>query len=360
MQISKIIMGGMRFISRSTAGDVIHRAIDNGFNYIDTSPCYCNQSEEENSESWIGTALAEASYRKRILVSTKCAVGNGGLELGDFNPSGGFGVRTAAQLRQVFNQSLSRLAMDRVDYYHLWTTHTREQFTEAQKPGGWFEAVDQLRSEGKFDHVGITTHADNDTIIHFLESGRFETVTIPLNIINTTRMRTVEYCARNGIAVIAMNPLAGGFLGKNPRLAELAFEFLMGFDNVHILPGMANTTEVDYAAAMQKKYAVPLRTTEAVLAEVNSLINPTEARCTACGYCMPCPQNINLGASLSYYNLFKYMGMAQAKQAFVEKQWEEGLRLDKCVKCGLCATRCPNHLPLMDVITQAQDLLYAV
>jgi predicted aldo/keto reductase-like oxidoreductase len=234
MILNKIIMGGMRFTSRESAGEVIRHGIDSGFNYIDTSPCYCNTSEEENSESWIGTALADKAYRNKILVSTKCSVGNGGLGFGDFNPSGGFGVTSADQLRTVFNQSLKRLNLDRVDYYHLWTTHTREQFTEAQKPNGWFAGVDALRSEGKFDHLGITTHADNDTIIHFLESGKFETVTIPLNIINTTRMRTVEYCAKNNIAVIAMNPLAGGFLGKNPKLAELAFEFLLGLDNVHL------------------------------------------------------------------------------------------------------------------------------
>jgi Na+-translocating ferredoxin:NAD+ oxidoreductase RnfC subunit len=53
------------------------------------------------------------------------------------------------------------------------------------------------------------------------------------------------------------------------------------------------------------------------------------------------------------------MDMKEAKEAFNEKQWEDGLRLDKCVKCGICATRCPNHLPLMDLITDAQTLLYA-
>ena len=36
------------------------------------------------------------------------------------------------------------------------------------------------------------------------------------------------------------------------------------------------------------------------------------SRCTACGYCMPCPHHINVGASLAYYNAFKYMNLGEA------------------------------------------------
>jgi ferredoxin len=37
--------------------------------------------------------------------------------------------------------------------------------------------------------------------------------------------------------------------------------------------------------------------------------------------------------------------MERAKAAFLEKLWEEGLRLDLCTQCGLCEHRCPNALP---------------
>ena len=41
MQMSKIIIGAMRFRDRFSAISTIRAAIDTGFNYIDTSPAYC-------------------------------------------------------------------------------------------------------------------------------------------------------------------------------------------------------------------------------------------------------------------------------------------------------------------------------
>jgi len=55
--MSKIMIGAMRFSDRENARQTIHAAIDAGFNYIDTSPCYCYKSATENSESWVGDAV---------------------------------------------------------------------------------------------------------------------------------------------------------------------------------------------------------------------------------------------------------------------------------------------------------------
>jgi Fe-S oxidoreductase len=52
------------------------------------------------------------------------------------------------------------------------------------------------------------------------------------------------------------------------------------------------------------------------------------------------------------------MKIPHAKKSFKEKQWEDGLRLDRCTACGACSARCPNQLPLQDIIRDAQKLLY--
>ena len=357
MELSKICIGGMRFPDRPTAVATIRAAIDAGFNYIDTSPCYCRGGEEENSESWVGSAVNDPVYRDRVFVSTKCSPGDGGYNLGEFNPAGGFGVRTSQQLKQVFNQSLRRLGLDRVDFYHLWTTHTREQFEEAMKPDGWYDGVMELGD--KWDHLGITTHAEPGIIMEFLDSGLFETVTIPLNIINRTRENLIEFCGDKGIKVIAMNPFAGGFLAQIPELKELALRYLMTFENVHPLIGFSNVEEVEYAKWIQDTMDEWNMPVSDMIKRARELLNTDSATCTSCGYCLPCPNNINVGASLSYYNIYKYMHQESAKDAFRQKQWEDGLRLDKCCYCGLCASRCPNNLPLMDIIKDANDIMYS-
>jgi len=232
-----------------------------------------------------------------------------------------------------------------------------EQFNEASKAGGWLDGVRKMSD--KWDHLGITTHADTNTIIAFLASGLFETVTIPLNVVNRTRLGVLEYCSRNNIRVIAMNPLAGGFLASHDRLKELALRYLMSLHNVHLLIGFSAVEDVAYAKWIQDTMSECGMSTAEILAEVDSIVNSDEPRCTGCGYCAPCPQGINVGASLSYYNLYKYVKMESAKTSFQEKQWEDGLRLDKCVKCGLCSSRCPNALPLDKIIQDAKKVLYA-
>ena len=345
----------MRFKDRESAKEVIHKAIDYGFNYIDTSPCYCRKDESENSEAWVGAALQDPAYRDRVMVSTKCTPGDGGLGLGEFRPEGGFGVRSEEKLQQVFEQSLTRMNLPRLDWYHLWTTHTIEQLNEAMKPGGWYEGV--LANNDKWDHLGVTTHATSDIIIEFLQTGKFEAVTLPLNVINTTRLKAVKYCNQNDITVIAMNPFAGGFLAQHEKLKELALRYLMRL-NVHPLIGFSAVEEVEYAKWIEDTMDEYSLSAEEILEEVGKLLDTNEERCTACGYCAPCPQNINVGAALSYYNLYKYMHLESAKKAFNSKQWEDGLKLDKCVQCGICEKRCPNHLPVMKIIKDAQNLLY--
>ena len=50
----------------------------------------------------------------------------------------------------------------------------------------------------------------------------------------------------------------------------------------------------------------------------------------------PCPQSISLGTCLSYYNLYKYMHMETAKKMFLENQWNDTCRLDRCTSYGSC------------------------
>ncbi|MBD3420064.1 MAG: hypothetical protein GF398_08115 [Chitinivibrionales bacterium] len=357
MELSRILIGAMRFKNRQSAIDTVRFALDCGFNYIDNSACYCYQNPSENSESWVGEAIGHPSYQGRAIISAKCTPGNGGLELGEFIPEKGFGVRSVAQFDQVFAQSRKRLQVDRFDFYHLWTTHTLEQLEEAQKPGGWFAGLH--KHAGEWDHLGITTHADNETIITFLKTGAFETVTIPLNIINTTRTAVVDYCRASGITVIAMNPLAGGFLAANEQLKELALRYLLSLEGVYPLIGFSCVEDVDYAEWILKSQRAYQKSTGQILSEVDKLIGADVPRCTACGYCQPCPERINVGASLSYYNLYKFMGNEHARKEFRNKQWEDGLRIDKCKQCGICDSRCPNGLEVMKIIKDAQEIMYA-
>ncbi len=340
------------------AGRIIQRAIDLGSNYIDTAPLYRWSTNEENSETWVGRAVASGDYRQRVLVSTKSAVSDGGLGLGSYKPSIGFGIRTKEQFSAILEQSLSRMNLPFVDFYHLWICHTKQQFEEAMKPGGWYEGLLQAKESGRIKHLGVTTHADADTIIGFLESGLFETVTLPLNVLNVTRLKTVEYCAGKGIPVVAMNPLGGGLLAADSRLKELAFKYLLSLENVHILVGFTALEEVEDAWRMKREYDRNPVGTDEILKEVRKLIPDAEPHCTGCGYCQPCPQFIEVGTALSHYNLYHFLNLQEAKKAFLDLQWNPRYKLSNCVACGQCEKRCPNALPVRKIIESAKKVLY--
>jgi predicted aldo/keto reductase-like oxidoreductase len=73
--------------------------------------------------------------------------------------------------------------------------------------------------------------------------------------------------------------------------------------------------------------------------------------CTGCAYCMPCPYGVDIPYCLSAWNSQAMFGGVSAKFMY-----NFGLRAvgDKpaaiasmCRKCGVCETKCPQHLPII-------------
>lgn len=375
-RLSRICLGGMRFPDRDSTIAIVRYAIDNGVNYIDTAPNYRRSNEEENSEAWIGSAVAADDYRERILISSKCTPGNGGLGIGEtFNKQGGFGARTKAQAREVIDQSLRRLGINKLDWYQLWTTHTQEQLSEALKPGGWLEGVLEAKAEGLFDHLGITTHADSETVISFLKTGYFEMVTLPYNILDTSRQEAINYAVDNGIIVVAMNPLSGGLLTGHSeiietefadlgieRVEDLALRFILSSPGVHPLVGVSSVEQLQLDLEIASKPLWDEKTRREVLRRFESLRSSSAKVCTGCGYCKPCPEGIDIGESLKYYNLHKVFGLTGPATEHYRRarRHDSTLEIEKCAECGNCEAKCPNSLPIREMLREQRKIMLQV
>ena len=70
--------------------------------------------------------------------------------------------------------------------------------------------------------------------------------------------------------------------------------------------------------------------------------------CTGCAYCVPCPRGVGIPRVFAAYNeaaMFDRMaGFPRRYQSFVENEQDAG----RCVRCGLCEGKCPQHLPIRD------------
>ena len=63
--------------------------------------------------------------------------------------------------------------------------------------------------------------------------------------------------------------------------------------------------------------------------------------CRSCGYCMPCPQDIQINQCARIGLLIR-----RAPSAYwLSEEWQAQVRkIDNCQECGLCRSRCPYGL----------------
>jgi predicted aldo/keto reductase-like oxidoreductase len=97
-----------------------------------------------------------------------------------------------------------------------------------------------------------------------------------------------------------------------------------------------------------------------MLQEVVAAINAgMKVGCTGCGYCMPCPKNVDIPGTFAAYNR-RY---AEGKfWALVDYFMCTALRKNptaasQCVGCGKCERHCPQGIEIRKCLKDAQKEL---
>jgi aryl-alcohol dehydrogenase-like predicted oxidoreductase len=218
---------------------VIHRALDQGVNYCDTSPAYAS------SIDYYGAALGER--RNDIFLASKTH---------DRSRDGSL---------RLLDDSLRRLRTDHLDLWQLHDLRTHDDLNRIFGKGGALEALQQARDEGRVRFLGITGHHDPEILLEAMRRFAFDTVLVALNAADVHRLsfaKTVLVeAARRGMGVIGMKVHAAGRL---PRSGTMTAAESMGY--VLSLPGVSNViigcstpAEVDENARIARTFA-PLDT----------------------------------------------------------------------------------------------------
>lgn len=365
--ISALSFGCMRFRDEETAAEAVRKAIELGVNYFDVAPLYCGR----NSERWLGLGLK--GLRDKVIVTAKSTPGDGGDGIGETpNPEIGFGIRSADETRRQIERSMEIMGVDHLDMYHLWAVHGDAVFEEAAKPGGFLEGARKAQSEGLFDYLGVTTHLDGDAIIRFLDRCDFDMLTLPFHLRDTSRANAVAYCAERGIGVIAMNPLAGGALTRPApvlqsiaaslgfeSMTEAALRFLYSYPGVTTsLVGITYADQAAQGVRALEKGAIPEALAQELQARVQELYANVRHFCTACGYCGECPQGILIPQVLEIYSNVLVPSTAEAAMLdLAEKLAADptGYNPSLCTACKSCEEKCPNRLPVSDLMAAATE-----
>ncbi len=290
-----------------------------GVNFIDTARGY------GASEALVGEALKTLGTRAQWTIATKSV------------------AKDAVTMEKDIQTSLSLLHVDHIDLYQCHFVKDLEQYAQITGAGGAYEALLEAKSQGKIGHIGITAH-NKDVLAHAIESGLWETIQFPFNLVETQGLEVFERAHQLNIGILVMKPLAGGAIDR----PNLALRFIS--ENPHItvaIPGMDTVQQVrDNAMAM--KAIDPLQEEDwALIKELQDTLG--NLFCRRCGYCGPCPEGIDIP---SMFTLEGYLTRYDLKEWATMRYGALAKHADDCVACGICETKCPYDLSIREMLVR--------
>ena len=321
LKVSKVGFGGIpvQRINGEETRKVVLKAEELGINFLDSARAYTV------SEEYIGAALE--GRRDKWIIATKSP------------------AKDYAGMGKDIEISLANFKTDFIDLYQLHNVKTPEEYQRVMSEDGAYKALLDAKKAGKIGHIGMTTHS-LDMLRIYIESGKFETVMFPYNIVETQAFDLFQRAKELNVGVIAMKPLAGGALEDG----TMAMKFILENDSISIaIPGMATIAEVEENAAVANNF-VPLtfEEREKALMIAKALGNNF---CRRCNYCAPCPQGIDIPSCFLFQG---YRDRYDLKAWSESRYFSLSKRAKDCVKCGACETRCPYNLPIREMLKKVR------
>ena len=198
-KISILGYGCMRFtnkngkIDEAKAEEEIMEAYRQGVNYYDTAYVY------PGSEAALGNILSKNQIRDKVNIATKLPQ---------------YMINSNKNLDAYFNEELSRLKTDHVDYYLMHHMTDIYQW-ERLKSLGIEDWIADKKKEGKIRNIGFSYHGNSDMFIKILEDYNWDFCQIQYNYLDENSQagrKGLNRAGELGIPVIIMEPLRGGKL----------------------------------------------------------------------------------------------------------------------------------------------------
>ena len=183
----------------------IHRAMDEGINWIDTAPIYGHG----RSETVVGKTLRQ--IKQKPLIATKCGL------CWDENHERITRLK-AESVRAECHDSLKRLGIDTIDLYQIHFYEPDEDIEEA-----WTEMT-KLVEEGKVRYIGVSNFSV-EQIKRIQKIHPVASLQPPYSMLHReVEDELLSFCQQNDIGVIVYSPMQRGLLAGKftpERLANL-------------------------------------------------------------------------------------------------------------------------------------------
>jgi predicted aldo/keto reductase-like oxidoreductase len=365
-KVSRFGMGCMRLpqaknehgkdaIDEEESIKMVRYAINEGVNYFDTAYTY------PGSEDVLGRALK--GYREKVMIATKCPMHE---------------IRDYSDYTRVFDESLRRLDTDYVDVY-LFHCLDRKNWEIVKSTNG-IAFMEEMKEKGKIRAVGFSFHAEHDLFREIIDAYPWDMCLIQLNILDDEHqagIKGLRYAGQKGIPVAVMEPLKGGLLGGEPpeeavklldsypekrSLVEWSFRWLYSQKEVKVvLSGVSSMDQLkdNIRIFNESDTGVLSRRDEELLKRVKEIYgSKVRVGCTGCGYCMPCPNNVNIPEIFKVYNDSVFSPWTEFGKVFYGMvAVSNGRDVSKCTGCRLCEKRCPQGIPIASRLKEAHEAM---
>ena len=361
-QISILGFGCMRFqlsmgkIDMEKAETQVMQAIEGGVNYFDTAYVY------PGSEAALGEILEKNHVRSKVYIATKLPH---------------YLIRNAETMEKLFAEQLKRLRTDYVDYY-LMHMLTDVDTWNRLKELGILDWLEEKKRTGAIRQIGFSYHGNSDMFCQLVDAYEWDFCQIQYNYMDEHSQagrKGLNYAHEKGLPVVIMEPLRGGKLVNrlpdealkifanykiNHTPAQWAFRWLWNQPEVTcVLSGM-NTEEMvqdNINTASTVSVGELGSDEEEMLANVVKAINgKMKVGCTGCGYCMPCPKNVDIPGTFAAYNRryteSKFYGLVEYFMCTALRKTSTAA--SNCIECGKCEKHCPQGIEIRKELKNAK------
>ncbi len=301
-------------ISTDDTIHLIHKAFDHGMYYFDTARFYTDSEEK------LGKALYDR--RDKVIISTKTG---------------------ATKVEDFWKDLETSLRLLRTDYIDLYQFHNPAFCPLPGDGTRLYEAMLEAKKQGKVRHIGITNHR-LAVAQQAIDSDMYETLQFPFSYLASEKeLHLVNQCAEKNIGFIAMKALSGGLISH----AATAYAYLAQFPGVEPIWGIQRESELDEFISFQDN--PPTLTDEMRERIEKDRRELTGDFCRGCGYCQPCTVDIKI-QDCNRMSLFLQRA---PHSVYVTDEWRREMdKIDDCVHCDVCKSRCPYGLDIPNLLVK--------